>query len=277
MPSFKLTLAYDGTEFGGWQWQPNARTVQGELERAIERITQQKVKCTASGRTDAGVHALGQVVSFQCDTRLSCDVLCKAINAELPSDALACRLEPAPDDFHAIRDAVRKRYRYVIQDGRLRDLFARRYVWHVFQELDVAAMFEASRALVGTHDFKSYQTTGSMRLTTERTIYDLVVDRREAELTSRVVIEVEANGFLYNMVRNIVGTLVQIGKGKAAVTFAGEALAAKDRQAAGMTAPPQGLFLVGVEYDGNDDPARVKNADSNQTIAADTEVADLDE
>lgn len=256
MPTFKLTLAYDGTNFGGWQWQPNARTVQGELEGAIERITLQKVKCTASGRTDAGVHALGQVVSFSCETKLSCDVLCKAINSELPRDVLACDLAPAPDDFHAIRDAVRKRYRYMVQDGRLRDLFARDYVWHMFQRLDERLMWEASRALVGTHDFKSYQTTGSSRLTTERTIYDLVVERREAELTSRVVIEVEANGFLYNMVRNIVGTLVQVGKGAAPVTFAAEALAAKNRTAAGMTAPPQGLFLVGVEYDGSDDPAR---------------------
>lgn len=267
MSTFKLTLAYDGTDFGGWQWQPNARTVQGELEAAIERITQQKVKCTASGRTDAGVHALGQVVSFAVETKLSCDVLCKAINSELPKDVLACQIQPAPDGFHAIRDAVRKRYRYVVQDGRLRDLFARNYVWHIFQTLDERLMHKASRCLLGTHDFKSYQTTGSMRLTTERTIYDLVVERREAELTSRVVIEVEANGFLYNMVRNIVGTLVQIGKGAAPASFAAEALAAKNRQAAGMTAPPQGLFLVGVEYDGNDDPER-PHAHTPEELAA---------
>lgn len=268
MPTFKLTIAYDGTDLAGWQWQPNARTVQGELEGAIERITQQKVRCTASGRTDAGVHALGQVVGVKCDTRLSCEVLRKGINAELPEDILVCDVQPAPEDFHAIRDAVRKRYRYVIQDGRLRDLFVRKYAWHIFNTLDERAMWEASRALVGTHDFKSYQTTGSMRLTTERTVYDLVVERRESELTSRVIIEVEANGFLYNMVRNIVGTLVQVGKGMAPVSFAGDALAARDRQAAGMTAPPQGLFLIGVEYDGADDPNLPQHAHSPQELAA---------
>jgi tRNA pseudouridine38-40 synthase len=268
MPSFKLTLAYDGTQLAGWQWQPNGRTVQGELEAAIERITQQKVRCTASGRTDAGVHALGQVVSFSCETKLGCDVLCKAINSELPEDILACHLQLAPADFHAIRDAVRKRYRYVVQDGRLRDLFARNYVWHMFQSLDVKAMWEASRALVGEHDFKSFQSTGSMRLTTDRTIYDLVVERREAELTSRVVFEVEANGFLYNMVRNIVGTLVQVGKGAAPVSFAADALAARDRRAAGMTAPAQGLFLIGVEYDGADDPNRAAQVHTPEELAA---------
>jgi len=268
MPNFKLTIAYDGTDFGGWQWQPNSRTVQAELEGAIERITQQKVRCTASGRTDAGVHALGQVVSFRCETKLPCEVLRKGINSELPEDILVCDVSPAPEAFHAIRDAVRKRYRYVIQDGRLRDLFARKYAWHIFRALDEQAMAEAAQALVGTHDFKSYQSTGSMRLTTERTIYDLVVQRREAELTSRVIIEVEANGFLYNMVRNIAGTLVQIGKGAEPISFAATALAARDRRAAGMTAPPQGLFLIGVEYDGADDPNRSQQTHTPEELAA---------
>ncbi|WP_254507382.1 tRNA pseudouridine(38-40) synthase TruA [Anatilimnocola floriformis] len=268
MPNFKLTIAYDGTDFGGWQWQPNSRTIQAELEKAIERITQQKVRCTASGRTDAGVHALGQVVSVKIDTQLSCEVLRKGINAELPDDIIVCQMQHAPDDFHAIRDAARKRYRYVVQDGRLRDIFARGFVWHVRQALDDAVMAEAAKSLVGTHDFKSYQSTGSMRLTTERTIYDLLVERREAELTSRVVIEVEANGFLYNMVRNIVGTLVQIGKGLAPISFTAEALAARDRRAAGMTAPPQGLFLIGVEYDGADDPNVVHPTHTPEELAA---------
>lgn len=268
MPTFKLTIAYDGTDFGGWQWQPNSRTVQAELEGAIERITQQKVRCVASGRTDAGVHALGQVVGITCDTRLSCEVLRKGINAELPEDILVCDMRLAPDDFHAIRDAVRKRYRYVVQDGRLRDIFSRKYLWHVRQSLDEVAMAEAARALVGTHDFKSYQTTGSSRLTTERTIYDILVERRESELTSRVIIEVEANGFLYNMVRNIAGTLVQIGKGLMPVSFAAEALAARDRRAAGMTAPPEGLFLIGVEYDGADDPALPHHEHTSEELAA---------
>jgi tRNA pseudouridine38-40 synthase len=153
-----------------------------------------------------------------------------------------------PATFHALRDALRKRYRYVIQDGRLPDLFARKYVWHVYQRLDEAAMREAAAALVGRHDFASYETSGSPRLTTTRTVFDLVVERRPAELTDRVIIEVEADGFLYNMVRNIAGTLVAVGKGKEPPSWPGQVLARLDRRAAGMTAPPQGLFLVGVEY-----------------------------
>jgi tRNA pseudouridine38-40 synthase len=179
---------------------------------------------------------------------LSPAALAKALNAELPEDMLVFEVVEAPHRFHAQRHAVRKRYRYVVQDGRLPDLFARKYVWHVYQRLDVDAMRVAAQALVGTHDFASYQTSGSQRLTTVRTIQDLLVERRQAELTDRVVIEVEADGFLYNMVRNIAGTLVAVGKGKQPVSFPAVALSKKDRQAAGMTAPAQGLFLVGVEY-----------------------------
>ena len=249
MPTFKLTLAYDGTDFAGWQRQPAERTVQGELEAAIERITRQRSKCVASGRTDAGVHALGQVVSFESETKLSGDVLRKALNAELPEDMFVFEVTEVPPGFHALRDAVRKRYRYVIEDGRFPDLFDRKCLWHVYQRLDERAMQQAAEALVGTHDFASYETAGSPRLTTVRTIYDLLVERRPAELTDRVVIEVEADGFLYNMVRNIAGTLVAVGKGRESVAWPDEVLKLRDRTAAGMTAPARGLFLVGVEYE----------------------------
>jgi len=248
MPTFKLTLAYDGADFAGWQRQPNRRTVQGELEAAIERITQERSKCIASGRTDAGVHALGQVVSFHSETQLPPAVLTKALNAELLEDMLVFEVEGVPTGFHALRDALRKRYRYVIEDGRNRDLFDRKYLWHVYQRLDVEAMKQAAAPLVGTHDFASYETSGSPRLTTVRTVLDLLVERRTGELTDRIVIEVEADGFLYNMVRNIVGTLVAVGKGKEPPTWPAAVLALRDRTKAGMTAPPQGLFLVGVEY-----------------------------
>ena len=248
MPAFKLTLAYDGTDFAGWQRQPDRRTVQEELEAAIERITRGRSKCIASGRTDAGVHALGQVVSFESETKLAGEVLCKALNAEVPEDMLVFEVANASPGFHALRDAIRKRYRFVIQDGRWPDLFDRKYVWHIYQRLDDAAMREAAAALVGTHDFASYQTSGSPRLTTVRTVYDLLVERRPGELTDRIVIEVEADGFLYNMVRNIAGTLVAVGQGKQPIAWPAEVLAKRDRTAAGMTAPPQGLFLVGVEY-----------------------------
>ena len=248
MRTFKLTLAYDGTDFAGWQWQPQQRTLQGELQATLKRITQEDIKCAASGRTDAGVHALGQVVSFDSETYLSPAELTKALNAELPEDMLVFEVSEAPLGFHAQREAIRKRYRYVIQDGRLPDLFDRKYVWHIYRRLEVEAMQAAARALVGTHDFASFESSGSRRLETQRTIYDLLVERRQAELTDRVVIEVEADGFLYNMVRNIAGTLVAVGKGSESVSFPADALAKKDRRAAGMTAPAQGLFLVGVEY-----------------------------
>lgn len=248
MSTYKLTLAYDGTEFAGWQWQPNRRTLQNELEQALERVTQVRTRCIASGRTDAGVHALGQVVSFSSDTNLPAEVLTKALNAELPDDMLVFGVEGVHDGFNAMRDAVRKRYRYVIEDGRKRDLFSRKYLWHIFQTLDVAAMQRAGRALVGTHDFTSFETSGSSRLTTVRTVFDLVIERRRADLTGRVIVEVEADGFLYNMVRNIVGTLVAVGKGKQAEEWPGQVLQLRDRTQAGMTAPAQGLFLVGVEY-----------------------------
>lgn len=248
MRTFKLTLAYDGTDFAGWQRQPDKRTVQGELEAALARITQEQCKCIASGRTDAGVHALGQVVSFTSATRLAPEVLAKALSAELPDDLLVFEVTEAPAGFHALRDAVRKRYRYVIEDGRLRDLFDRRYVWHVYQRLDAEAMRQAAAPLVGTHDFTSFETSGSPRLTTVRTVLDLALERRAGELTDRIVVEVEADGFLYNMVRNIVGTLVEVGKGKQPASWPAEVLALRDRTKAGMTAPPQGLFLAGVEY-----------------------------
>jgi tRNA pseudouridine38-40 synthase len=253
MTTFRLTLAYDGTDFAGWQRQPAKRTIQGQLEEALERITGQRPKCVASGRTDAGVHALGQVVSFASATRLVPPVLTKALNAELPEDLHVFEVAHAPNEFHALRDAVRKRYRYVIEDGRLRDLFERRYLWHIYQRLDIEAMQAAAAPLIGTHDFTSYETSGSPRLTTVRTVLDLTVERHHADLTERILIEVEADGFLYNMVRNIVGTLVEVGKGKQSAAWPAEVLALRDRTKAGMTAPAQGLFLVGVEYPATSD------------------------
>lgn len=248
MRFFKLTLAYDGTHFTGWQRQPRRRTVQGVLEETLRKILQEKVLCKSSGRTDSGVHALAQVVAFQSATRHPPEAITKALNAELPEDMFVFEVSEALPEFHPIRDAVRKRYRYVIQDGRVRDIFDRQYVWQIHRRLDVEAMQQAARHLVGTHDFMSFESHGSSRLTTVRTIHELLVERREAERTDRVIIEVEADGFLYNMVRNIAGTLMQIGKGKHSVDWPLEILAAKDRRACGMTAPPQGLFLMWVEY-----------------------------
>jgi tRNA pseudouridine38-40 synthase len=249
MRFFKLTLAYDGTAYAGWQWQPDLPTVQGALEAALAQVTGEKIRAVASGRTDAGVHALGQVVSFKSETKLAPEVLFKAVNANLPRDVLVLEVREAPEGFHAIRDAVGKRYRYVIQDGPRRDIFARAYAWHVREPLNEAGMARAAAALLGTHDFTSFETAGSQRLTSVRTVHEILVERLFVELSERVVVEVEADGFLYNMVRNIVGTLVEVGRGRQSENWPAEVLAARDRRLAGMAAPPQGLFLVRVDYD----------------------------
>jgi tRNA pseudouridine38-40 synthase len=248
MPFFKLTLAYDGTDFLGWQRQPRRRTVQGVLEETLSRVLQEKIIAKSSGRTDTGVHALAQVVRFESSTPHPPEVILKALNAELPDDMFVFEVSQAPPNFDPIRDAVRKRYRYVIQDGRVRDIFDRQYVWQVYRRLDVELMKQAAQHLVGTHDFESFESHGSSRLTTIRTIYDLLVERREGERTDRIIIEVEADGFLYNMVRNIAGTLMLVGKGKHPPDWPLEILAAKDRRVCGPTAPAQGLFMLWVAY-----------------------------
>jgi tRNA pseudouridine38-40 synthase len=245
---FKLTLSYDGSAYAGWQVQAQGRTVQAELEHALLQITGQRIRAVASGRTDAGVHALGQVVSFAAKTRLSADVLRRAIDAHLPEDIVVRDVADAPEGFHAIRDAIRKRYRYVIQDGPVRDVFARKYAWQLSQHLDAEAMRAAAVCLTGRHDYSSFEAAGSPRASPVRTVDELLLERRHETAWDRLVIEIEADGFLYNMVRNIVGTLVEVGRGKRPPAWVAEVLAAKNRRLAGMTAPPQGLFLVHVEY-----------------------------
>jgi len=252
MRSIKLTLAYDGTAYSGWQVQPGETTVQEVLERAIEKVTGQQVRAIASGRTDAGVHALGQVVGFRTETHLSTDVLRRALNAELPHDVAVLEAADADEGFHPIRDAVRKRYRYVIHDGPVRDVFRRRYCWQYNRRLDAAAMARAARALLGRHDSSSFETSGAERKDSIRTIHEIQVERGRGEERNLVTIEVEADGFLYNMVRAIVGTLVEVGRGAEEEAWVAQVLAAADRRAAGPTAPPQGLFLVRVQYECND-------------------------
>jgi tRNA pseudouridine38-40 synthase len=248
MRNIKLLLSYDGTDFSGWQRQPDRRTVQQVLEEAIGDLTGTVPASNASGRTDAGVHALGQVVQFYTESRLDPGVFVKALNAKLPSDVRVRGAWEMPQSFHATLDAKTKLYRYVIDNAPIADPFQRRYAGHVYQRLDTDAMNRAASALEGRHDFHSFETNWPNRTSSVRTITRLEVSR----VGDSVQVEVEADGFLYNMVRAITGTLLLVGLGRRPETWVAEALAAEDRSAAGPTAPPQGLFLVRVNY-GSDD------------------------
>ncbi len=250
MRTIKLTLAYDGTDYAGWQVQgPGRLAVQAVLEHAIEAVTGARVRVMASGRTDAGVHALGQVVSFRTESRLAVETLVRALNANLPHDVAVLDAVEVPEGFHATRSAVRKRYRYAIHNHPIRDVFRRRTSWHYPVPLDAEAMHRAAQALRGTHDFRSFQTSGSERKTTVRTVYQIEVRRGAGEDHRMIFVEIEADGFLYNMVRAIVGTLVQVGRGRRDESWPAGVLAAKDRRRAGRTAPPEGLVLLWVQYE----------------------------
>jgi tRNA pseudouridine38-40 synthase len=244
MRNIKLTLAYDGTDFHGWQRQPGVRTVQEILEDALTQLTGTRPATNASGRTDAGVHALGQVVHFLTVSRHSNETFVRALNAHLPQDLRVLAAEEKPQAFHATLDAKSKRYRYAIDNGTIADVFQIRYCWHVHRPLDAAAMARAGHFLLGRHDFHSFETEWPNRTSSVRTIFDLTVERSGAFIT----IEVEADGFLYNMVRSIAGTLALVGAGKRAPAWVADVLAGENRVLAGPTAPAKGLFLVKVDY-----------------------------
>ncbi len=238
MRNFRLTLGYVGSDFHGWQIQPGLRTVQQTLEEALARLTgEQRVRVNASGRTDTGVHAVA-------DTRLAPEVVVRALNAHLPHDVVVRSAEVVPDDFDANRDAVRKLYRYVIHDGPVPELFLRRYCHHSRYRLDAAAMSRAAAALVGRHDFRCFETEWPNRASSVRTITHLAVNR----FGDWIWLDVEADGFLYNMVRAIAGTLINVGRGYWPEDEVAAIVASGDRTRAGPTAPAQWLFLMRVTY-----------------------------
>jgi len=243
--TFKLTIQYDGTDYHGWQRQPGLATIQGELEKLLSMITRQPVIIEGSGRTDAGVHALGQVASFSVDTGLCTDDFFRALNGLLPGDICITECKEVAHGFHARFDAVGKTYRYCILNRILRDPFKRKYLWQFQKRLDLEAMKEAAGYFVGEYDFKSFENAGSPRLHTVRHITSAVFKKPDEGM---IHFEVTANGFLQNMVRNIVGTLVDVGMGRTRPEEIKDIIAAKDRTKAGPTAPPLGLFLLEVYY-----------------------------
>lgn len=250
--SFKLTIAYDGTEFAGWQVQPGQPTIQQVIQRALSKVCKESVRVVGSGRTDAGVHALGQVASCTLPNwRASPTDLMRAVNCHLPPTVVVRDVAEVANGFHAIADAVGKRYRYQLQIGGNRDAFEYRYRWHLRRDVDVDAIRDAATRFVGRQDFASFQASGSdPKKTTTRDLRacDVIEQERLGEGILRFAIEVEADGFLYNMVRNIVGTLVEVGYGKRPPEWISEVIAACDRGAAGPTAPSHGLFLIRVDY-----------------------------
>ncbi len=246
MPTIRLVLEYDGSRYAGWQRQPDQPTIQEAVETALFKLTQETVSVIGAGRTDSGVHALGQVASFRIDRQWTPREWLRGLNARLPDDIAVRSAAAVSDDFHARYAASGKLYEYRILNRGERPALDRAYVWHVHKPPDLAAMRTAATYLVGSHDFSSFEGT----LTDNE---DPVCDLRQLSLSSQgdlVRIEAYANRFLKHMVRAIVGTLVEVGHGKRTPAGLRTVLAAKDRTAAGRTAPPHGLFLVRVDYDG---------------------------
>lgn len=271
MRTIRMTVAYDGTNYVGWQVQPNGESVQAAIERAILKQTGEQISVLAAGRTDSGVHALGQVISFQTNSPIPCDGFRKALQKFLEPDVIIRDLQETHDDFHATYSAKKKRYRYVIHNTRIHNPFLRNYVWHRHSRLDDAAMHQAGQELVGTYDFRSFESHWPNKATSVRTVMELTVRRQHycpiffeslcGELPDVVKesgsepegefiwLEIVADGFLYNMVRTIVGTLIHVGTGRWNADDVRRIRDAMDRSQAGDTAPAPGLYLVEVDYD----------------------------
>ena len=240
-----LTVSYDGTAYSGWQIQPNVLTVQELIQNAIKTVTNEMVTVTGSGRTDAGVHALGQFAHFVSKSNVPCEKFAKAINAYLPPDVKVTKSQILPDDFHAVKSAKKKTYKYVVYTGETEEPLTDRYAFFVPQKLDVKTMKKCAKLFVGDHDFKGFSASGGGAKTSVRKIYSVKINR----IGKRIEIVVTGNGFLYKMVRMIAGAIVLAGQGKFEKTEIIDALAngtvLKNRQ----TLPAKGLCLVGVEYD----------------------------
>ena len=247
MRNIKLTIEYDGKDFNGWQKQPGKPNIQGSIEYAIEQITGEKIELFASGRTDAGVHSLGQTANFKTESKIPIEKFAKAINSRLKKSVVIKSAEEVDERFHSRYSVKSKTYRYIINNSENGTAIYRNMQYNYPERLNEKQMDEAIKYFVGEHDFKGFKASGTSSKSSVRTIYSASV-KRNGDL---VEIYITGNGFLYNMVRIIAGTLLEVGIGKIKPTEITEIIEAKDRKRAGKTLPPQGLCLISVEYEEN--------------------------
>lgn len=246
MRNIKLTIEYDGKEFNGWQKQPTKLNIQGTIEQAIKIVTGEEVDLAASGRTDAGVHALGQVANFKTNSNIPIDKIAIALNSNLKKSIRIISAEEVDERFHSRLTCKKKTYRYVINNSEFSSAIYRNLETHIPQKLNVIKMKEAAKYFEGEHDFKAFKASGTSSKSSVRTIYKAEVKQMP---NNRIYIELTGNGFLYNMVRIIVGTLVEVGVEKIQPEDVVKIIDSKDRNLAGKTLPPNGLYLVEVEYE----------------------------
>ncbi len=244
MRNIKLIIEYDGKKFGGWQKQPTKLNIQGEIEQAIKEITGENVDLIASGRTDAGVHSLGQVANFRTNSKIEIEKFAIAINSKLKKSIVIKSAEEVEEDFHARYKCKGKKYRYVINNSYQGTAIYRDLEYHIPQKLDIIKMKQAIKYFEGKHDFKGFRASGTSSKDSIREIYkaEIKIDNE------RILIELTGNGFMYNMVRIIAGTIVDVGFGKISPNEIAEIIESKDRTRAGKTLPAHGLYLVEVYY-----------------------------
>jgi tRNA pseudouridine38-40 synthase len=248
MPRIALGLEYEGTDFVGWQFQPHGRSVEGVLNAAVTSVAGETATVRGAGRTDAGVHALQQVAHFDTSARRTARQWLLGINSNLPADVAIRWVREVAPEFDARRSALRRRYRYVILEQATRPALERRRAWWLRERLDCAAMAAAAQCWLGEHDFSAFRAAGCQAKSPVRRLLAVEIGRRDRGMSSLVTLEFTANAFLQHMVRNLVGTLAQIGRGELAAAAAAALLAGRDRTAAGITAPPHGLTLLDVVY-----------------------------
>lgn len=244
MRNIKLLIEYDGKDFNGWQKQKNKLNIQGSIEQAIYQVTGEMIELKGSGRTDAGVHALGQVANFKTNSKIPIDKFAIAINTKLKKSIRIIQAEEVDERFHSRLSCKKKTYRYIINNSIQGTAIYRNLETNIPIKLDVSKMQEASKYFIGEHDFKAFKASGTSNKSSIRTIYNAKVYKNE----ERIYIELTGNGFLYNMVRIIAGTLVEVGMGKILPEEIIKIIESKERVNAGKTLPPQGLYLVKVEY-----------------------------